>query len=345
MSKNTIYNINSLKKDLLSLYLESQNTCYEDLFYKVANVHNVKIKKWIGNREKAILKKITNPNVFYALKLLNNFSQSQGDSAPIQSIISFFADDKHSKYIPVILQFFNLLNDPSVSFILSPFQNIISKFNIFSSDEDILNTEEVKSDLLIIATDIAKNTKDLDTPTDEIKHRKSTKKIAILEVFRDLLQLFSREIGNAFINNGYEELGKEVLNKGILANPTIIIPKIDGEINITNTSTDKALEYAKSIMKNIDPADSYKYYNYLRNEIMAFAGIISSEELFQYTVDKKRKLDFSDFMGTKNDDDIDIEDITDAEELISVEDQYLLNPLYITVISLILYSLYAHGSN
>lgn len=319
-----IPNLYTYSKDLRDLYIKTQNKDIESLFIQAALSYEDSLRRWLLSanfqNSKSYFK---NPDVHEALRVLAQLENTHGGRAKIASIVDFFYKSKSKHVLPVIASFARIDNEV-VESILSPFKGILAEMSTLSYDLAI-PLESVTEDLMT-AYNLFVEERKVQEKEKTRKKTKKTKKEKRMEMFTSLLKMFSNDIKDAAQRSGFEDFSNAIAS-GALLNINSINSYISTDV--TTFGWSEARRLVKHVLSRIDPANINSNYNFVKEHMLDFSGVISQAEINQLNALSQPETDFSQYMGEEIPDNV----VEEPINPISLTDAQLLNGSYLSMLS------------
>ena len=228
----------------------------------------------------------------------------------------------------------NLLSDPELKPLLSPYEDIITAAQHFT-EATTIPIDIIAGDLRTIKSLYGVFLNEVETSMDKgdlPRAKKLTTKEKKLQLFSYLLQRFSKDIGDAAERHGMKDFANAVRNEGILAKPSVIGNYYPAVMKNTMAATVMSNRIMKSVIKNITEDRFEEIYRNLTGQIMEFKRVITEEDLNKLYREWEGARDVSRYLGqeTKN---VSIRPL-------SINDDGWLNPGAISMIAYVLDSIY-----
>jgi len=319
--------------DVRDLYVKTKISDVEDLFVKIAQTYEQNLTTWLTSKpsKSNVKPQISNPSIYEALSVLEQVRQQYPDTFTSADLIGYKGKKPITPYLPLIASF-AYVQDEEAQSVLFPYKKIINVCATLKSPDSgkllmsEIPLENIAQDLKLIHEAFVN--RDSPKPKDEFqKTKKETKKEKKRNMFSNLLEKFSLEVQGAARRTNMNDFAI-ALGNGILANP-MALKKYVSLPDANTYMWNEIRRLVKVVLRNLDRSDVQSNYNFIKERSMYFTSMISNEELTEFYKSRLGNTDFSQFMGENN---LPKEPL--EEETISITDAQLLNPEYLSMITM-----------
>jgi len=312
-----LYSKYALEKDLKNLYLKTSVKSIENLFLKLAQENYNDFFNWLKKHKNDI--KINDGRLIQVLLALNELRNKHPSAYNRGELISFLAlpaNAKYFEYSGYFKAFIDILNDPDIGKILTPFQDIILNSNVISDvSNPVPDQTSLLNDLKTIFSEYVKYG-EADHSGETRKVLKKGKKQKKIDLFSYLLTNMSNDLADAALSLGSQHMHDQ-FKAGIILKPDAL-----GELMDMRMPGHGTLDASKDILRyfyrNLEEDQHFDCHDYFKTKVMLYSGAIEEDDLLG------RKLEFADpsqYLGH------DIKMVKDKKSTITKEEnKYLLTP-------------------
>ena len=297
MSENILY---KFAKDLSQLYAKIRVKDVEACFLKVAQFLDSEVESFLQKAAQLNYKSsLQNPVVLDTLILLNRLKKTYVAGIDASAFVrDFMNDPKLTPYIPTIASLREAANSNDFA-ILSPYKNILDASRHIPDVNAATGT--IAQDVRNLDTsfreemDVKINKPYSEEPIRSTKKPNKKEKIDLL--LRYLLNRFSKELASSLEQTGQIDVLGIAEDDNVLRDPMRIINTIAPNYPPANIAS--LIKQAKNIVKEILPyTDPSRYdyvYNYIKGQLMLWAGEISFKDYTTFMYHSK--LNFHTFLN------------------------------------------------
>ena len=275
-----LYSKYALEKDLKNLYLKTSVKSIESLFLKLAQENYNDFFNWLKKHKNDI--KINDGRliqVLLALYELRNKHPSVYNRGELISFLALPANAKYFEYSGYFKAFIDLLNDPDIGKILTPFQDIILNSNVISDvSNPVPDQTSLLNDLKTIFSEYVRYG-ETDHSGETRKVLKKGKKQKKIDLFSYLLTNMSNDLADAALSLGSQHMHDQ-FKAGIILKPDALGELMDMK-SPCHSSKAEAENILKYFFKNLEEDRHVDCYEYFKISVLKYSNVLDNAEILR----------------------------------------------------------------
>lgn len=328
-------NIYRLSNDIRDLYCRTGVSDIEGIFIKISQSGSEILSRWLKSSN--IKSSLENPSLVETFELMSRIRKKYSEGVSTKDLVAMLMGKREAIYIPLIAALVPFVNEPLFQNILFPFKDIIVASTNFKSEGDSIPSGSILKDLNTIASGFNNSGQQIIKPYIDkrpVKKGRPTKKDKRVKMFSYLLKRFSDDLSRAADTIGLNELSSEIRN-GALVKPVVL----NKYINVTTPNMfdlNEIRRILKVVTNNVDEGYQDYNYNFIKDSIMDFMGVVDIAQLTDIKRKRQEQEDVSAYMIDDPEQYETMPDTREEMETLDIGNEQWLLPSVVGMLSLIL---------